>query len=1012
MERFRLAILVITALCITAGTRIVPRDGPALTDFDSCRAGTIKGGGLDDISGLYAWTCGNYNWSAEVGGVDANGVIDYNTPTTAGGNSWIMDCTGAGTATGAPFEQEVCLEDGEQIHMYIMADFDLAVDNTVPGGTIYFPAAIYHDALCGQQSDGSPNGCPVLQHFPENQVSKMFFWGNRKVVGAGIDGDGPLSSMLEGTRHRESTWIVSDHGTPDVTTCGAGNDEACDLDRNGTNTVAPGHWTFRMGLGNPVEPRVCYLDLGDTGCDTGTAFATGVGGVTPWGRFTAILQTSEHNTASARICLDNTLSTTGTCSGDRRVICTNNSARTSITEGGCDFSGSGGDDLGTCEGFTTALATDLSTAIGPIKLVITTDMINGPYDDTITVSTGSNAVYAQASAVVAGTCGTFGQKVEFEKWEDFQEYWPLSSVYFDPADHSVERVAVIDDRIQMQGGGFSGMNFMPASWIGRDDNGSGTNDEPQDCLTAASAESCDEKETWALGSSIGGTAENNSIWLAGGGFGFAVVDGSTAGFMIRVKSNLWRNGRGLLIDAADFTFQQNWVDEWDAETNTLYNVTFNHGGGIIEDQIHNSTGDSAFRARGGLGGVIRDVRVMSSEFSFGIVRLVGPSIGTLYDNITVMGYRGPLVTVSPVNLRSVTDVRFTNWHVRGWNPSAASGNRALAAIILADFDGDASSLTGSVKNLRFDNWDIGFHGDLDACMIHLEGGTGDDSDAANGLGRAVDEWRSELSLNNIRMENTAAGATGTQFVFCLGNQIAAENEADERIADIWAGVGGWPRWSGLTLNGVNFPDNPYVSQTAASVDDCDTLSFGATVRIYDDATAAQTCADADADGVLDGGGTFNSLCVCDPTGDSGDGAWASIGLGGGVHPIAAGDYAAGSIDADDVATSLDTKVACIYIKAPATDEQFESVWRAPVALTITEIWCEVDAGTVLLDLNNDDGTPTGINGSDITCPVPDGISDVSFAGDAVFAQGDRVDVDLGTVTTATKVSICWRYVVS
>ena len=61
--------------------------------FDSCRSGTVKGGGLDAATGLYAWTCGNYNWSAEVGGIDANGVSDYDTPTTVGGNGWRQTCT-------------------------------------------------------------------------------------------------------------------------------------------------------------------------------------------------------------------------------------------------------------------------------------------------------------------------------------------------------------------------------------------------------------------------------------------------------------------------------------------------------------------------------------------------------------------------------------------------------------------------------------------------------------------------------------------------------------------------------------------------------------------------------------------------------------------------------------------------------------------------------------------------------------------------------------------------------
>jgi len=107
---------------------------------------------------------------------------------------------------------------------------------------------------------------------------------------------------------------------------------------------------------------------------------------------------------------------------------------------------------------------------------------------------------------------------------------------------------------------------------------------------------------------------------------------------------------------------------------------------------------------------------------------------------------------------------------------------------------------------------------------------------------------------------------------------------------------------------------------------------------------------------------------------------------------------------------VDTK--CTYIEVPVTDEEFESIWRAPVALTIDEIWCEADAGTVLADLEVDDGSPTGVNGSDITCDAPDGEADSALGGQATMVAGDRLDLDLGTVTTAVKLSVCWTFTTS
>jgi len=144
---------------------------------------------------------------------------------------------------------------------------------------------------------------------------------------------------------------------------------------------------------------------------------------------------------------------------------------------------------------------------------------------------------------------------------------------------------------------------------------------------------------------------------------------------------------------------------------------------------------------------------------------------------------------------------------------------------------------------------------------------------------------------------------------------------------------------------------------------------------------------------------FSSL-----TGTVGDTQIAAGAVDGG----SGGEIADGSIDSNDVAASLKTEVGCAYVETPAV-EVLESVWRAPVAVTITEIWCEVDAGTVGMDLQNDDGTPTGVNGSDVSCATPNGTSDATFAGDATLAQNDRIDLDINSVTSATKLSVCWRY---
>jgi hypothetical protein len=64
---------------------------------------------------------------------------------------------------------------------------------------------------------------------------------------------------------------------------------------------------------------------------------------------------------------------------------------------------------------------------------------------------------------------------------------------------------------------------------------------------------------------------------------------------------------------------------------------------------------------------------------------------------------------------------------------------------------------------------------------------------------------------------------------------------------------------------------------------------------------------------------------------------------------------------------------------------------------------------VALDLEIDDGTPLGINGSVISCAVSPGTPDSAFANSASLAADDRLDIDLETVATAVRLSVCWKY---
>ena len=65
-----------------------------------------------------------------------------------------------------------------------------------------------------------------------------------------------------------------------------------------------------------------------------------------------------------------------------------------------------------------------------------------------------------------------------------------------------------------------------------------------------------------------------------------------------------------------------------------------------------------------------------------------------------------------------------------------------------------------------------------------------------------------------------------------------------------------------------------------------------------------------------------------------------------------------------------------------------ALWRAPVALTITEIWCEGDnAAGSTLDLQIDDGSPADVAGADLDCDDTPATDNTGLTGG--MAAGDR-----------------------
>ena len=88
-------------------------------------------------------------------------------------------------------------------------------------------------------------------------------------------------------------------------------------------------------------------------------------------------------------------------------------------------------------------------------------------------------------------------------------------------------------------------------------------------------------------------------------------------------------------------------------------------------------------------------------------------------------------------------------------------------------------------------------------------------------------------------------------------------------------------------------------------------------------------------------------------------------------------------------------------------DDFKSIWRAPQAVTITEVWAESDQ-TVNFDLQEDDGSPADILGTDLSPAA--GEASTTTISDAAIASESEIDLVITSVSgTPTWVSICWTY---
>lgn len=82
-------------------------------------------------------------------------------------------------------------------------------------------------------------------------------------------------------------------------------------------------------------------------------------------------------------------------------------------------------------------------------------------------------------------------------------------------------------------------------------------------------------------------------------------------------------------------------------------------------------------------------------------------------------------------------------------------------------------------------------------------------------------------------------------------------------------------------------------------------------------------------------------------------------------------------------------------------------------ITITEVCCEVDAGTTTINLRRDDGSPADMLVGDLTCAtaIANGCTTTFATSQAALATGQQIDFVLVSNAAAKRVNVVVTYTV-
>lgn len=793
---------------------------------------SLLGGGFDPSTGLYAWTVAGPAWAPAPEFVECDGE--------------------ASTASGTDGR---CWADGEKLLVNDSLEaLMLAHDATMPGGTIYVPLweGEDHAIYVWEECDGET--CPLIQQgFSDrrknqpNRTAFMTATHGRQFVAQASPRVDPV------TKRRSGVWLID----------------------NSNDGAASGDWSFRNGLEQVV--RYCVpTSTTDPTCnvDSATVAAFDMPSMSLAGVETALTVTSastSSNNGFPTICTDNTITTDpattkGVCRGDPRIRCTvaGSSARLTATTGGCDF-GAGG-DLGPCEGIVDYIENQVEVEGEPVTLAI---RFNNFEEDSDSASNGQKTTYMPVESVLdSPTCDTDSQYILLGiegGADDLSRIWPWDGDELNPANLTVNQVLVADmDALNMGNGyNWSNFGFAPNNYFSRNSSLASA-----DCLVGNEAE-CDERALIGFMGGIGGGHYNTLYYGCSNDTSKSCIDGQVSA--IDTKIHLWESDylrQGLLAD----------LSRWDFRTGYVHDAAT--GGGLFNLFVSNAkSGDLvlrnnrvlyAFRTAYGKNVTLSSVIVDGMYAEAGMV-LVDSGVGMTVEDFRITGLSGHGFVIGAddeddtVSNLAIRNVRCTG-HCAP-TISSGFGERAKSFIAVSQFVVGDNQAQGALENILIDGVQVDSHL-VETMLLSLDIGDDNALGGATATNLGQEPYFGEISLTNSSLNSTngilvgALGSSGTVW-------DAADVTVDYRDASPRA------RMKNNRINGTLLEDWDHGSLPAASVGDCQDMTHGSTVAIYDD-TAAGACTDADANGQLDGGGSATSVCKCSPAGDSGDGAWSAL----------------------------------------------------------------------------------------------------------------------------------------